>query len=73
MVRQWRVFPYGQIIGAVVWAVMDKDRQGAAQKRQAAVRLHEARPKMNPQHKLELVHKRGARLVALFRARVKRI
>jgi hypothetical protein len=25
--------------------VMDKDRQGAAQKRQAAVRLHEARPK----------------------------
>jgi hypothetical protein len=25
--------------------VMDKDRQGAAQKRQAVVRLHEARPK----------------------------
>jgi hypothetical protein len=45
MVRQWRVFPYGRNIGAVVWAVMDKDRQGAAQKRQAAVRLHEARPK----------------------------
>jgi hypothetical protein len=45
MVCQWRVFPYGRNIGAVVWAVMDKDRQGAAQKRQAAVRLHEARPK----------------------------
>jgi hypothetical protein len=45
MVRQWRVFPYGRNIGAVVWAVMDKDRQGAAQKRQATVRIHEARPK----------------------------
>jgi hypothetical protein len=31
--------------GDVVSAVMDKDRQGAAQKRQAVVRLHEARPK----------------------------
>jgi hypothetical protein len=28
-----------------VSAVMDKDHQGAAQKRQAVVRLHEARPK----------------------------
>jgi hypothetical protein len=28
-----------------VWTVMDKDRQGAAQKRQATVRIHEARPK----------------------------
>jgi hypothetical protein len=45
MVREWRVFPYGRNIGAVVSAVMDKDRQGAAQKRQAAVRLVEARPK----------------------------
>jgi hypothetical protein len=45
MVREWRVFPYGQNIGVVVSAVMDKDRQGAAQKRQAAVRLVEARPK----------------------------
>jgi hypothetical protein len=45
MARQWRVFPYGRNIGAVVWAVMDKDRQGAAQKRQATVRIHEARPK----------------------------
>jgi hypothetical protein len=45
MVRQWRVFPYGRNIAVVVSAVMDKDRQGAAQKRQAAVRLHEARPK----------------------------
>jgi hypothetical protein len=45
MVREWRVFPYGRNIAAVVLAVMDKDRQGAAQKRQAAVRLVEARPK----------------------------
>jgi hypothetical protein len=45
MVHDWRVFPYGQNIAAVVSAVMDKDRQGAAQKRQALVRLHEARPK----------------------------
>jgi hypothetical protein len=45
MVREWKVFPYGQNIAAVVSAVMDKDRQGAAQKRQAVVRLHEARPK----------------------------
>jgi hypothetical protein len=45
MVHRWRVFPYGRNIGAVVWAVMDKDRQGAAQKRRATVRVHEARPK----------------------------
>jgi hypothetical protein len=45
MVRVWKVFPYGRNIAAVVSAVMDKDRQGAAQKRQAVVRLHEARPK----------------------------
>jgi hypothetical protein len=45
MVREWKVFPYGQNIAAVVSAVMDKDRQGAAQKRQAVVRLHEAMPK----------------------------
>jgi hypothetical protein len=45
MVRQWRVFPYGRNIADVVSAVMDKDRQGAVQKRQATVRIHEARPK----------------------------
>jgi hypothetical protein len=45
MVRKWRVFPYGRNIAAVVSTVMDKDRQGAAQKRQEAVRLVEARPK----------------------------
>jgi hypothetical protein len=45
MVREWRVFPYGRNIAAVVSAVMDRDRQGATQKRQAAVRLVEARPK----------------------------
>jgi hypothetical protein len=45
MVREWRVFPYGRNIAAVVSAEMDKDRQGAAQKRQAVVRLVEARLK----------------------------
>jgi hypothetical protein len=45
MVRAWKVFPYGRNIAAVVSAGMDKDRQEAAQKRQAVVRLHEARPK----------------------------
>jgi hypothetical protein len=45
MVREWRVFPYRRNIAAAVSAVMDKDRQGAAQKRQAVVRLVEARPK----------------------------
>jgi hypothetical protein len=30
MVREWKVFPYGRNIVAVVSAVMDKDRQGAA-------------------------------------------
>ena len=45
MVREWRVFPYGRNIATVVSAVMDKDRQGAAQKRQTVVRLVEARPK----------------------------
>jgi hypothetical protein len=38
-------FLMGGIIAAVVSAVMDKDRQGAAPKRQAVVRLPEARPK----------------------------
>jgi hypothetical protein len=45
MVRDWKVFPYGRNIAVVVSTVMDKDRQGAAQKRRAVVRLHEARPK----------------------------
>jgi hypothetical protein len=45
MARDWKVFPYGRNIAAVVSAVMDMDHQGAAQKRQAVVRLHEARPK----------------------------
>jgi hypothetical protein len=30
MVRDWKVFPYGRNIAAVVSAVMDKDHQGAA-------------------------------------------
>jgi hypothetical protein len=45
MVRDFRVFPCGWNIAAVVSAVMDKDRQEAAQKRRAVVRLPEARPK----------------------------
>jgi hypothetical protein len=45
MVCDLRVFPYGWNIAAVVSAVMDKDRQGAVQKRQAVVRLPEARLK----------------------------
>jgi hypothetical protein len=45
MVRDMRVFPYGRNIATVVSAVMDKDRQEAAQKRRAVVRLPEARPK----------------------------
>jgi hypothetical protein len=45
MVRDLRVFPYGRNIAAVVSAVMDKDRQEVVQKRQAVIRLPEARPK----------------------------
>jgi hypothetical protein len=45
MVRDMRVFPYGRNIAVVVSAVMDKDRQEAAQKRRAVIRLPEARPK----------------------------
>ena len=37
MVREWKVFPYERNIAAVVSAVMDKDRQGVAQKRQDTV------------------------------------
>jgi hypothetical protein len=45
MARDLRVFPYGRNIAAVVSAVMNKDRQDAAQKRRAVVRLPKARPK----------------------------
>jgi hypothetical protein len=45
MVHDMKVFPYGWNIAAVVSAVMDKDRQEAAQKRRAVIRLPEARPK----------------------------
>jgi hypothetical protein len=47
MARDLKVFPYGRNIATVVSAVMNKDRQDAAQKRQAVVRLtdpmHEAK------------------------------
>jgi hypothetical protein len=39
MARDLRVFPYGQNIAAVVSAVMNKDRQDAAQKRREVVRM----------------------------------
>jgi hypothetical protein len=45
MARDLRVFPYGWNIVAVVSAVMNKDRQEAAQKRWEVIRLPEARPK----------------------------
>jgi hypothetical protein len=39
MVRDLKVFPYGRNIVAVVSAVMERDRQDAAQKRRAVVRI----------------------------------
>jgi hypothetical protein len=39
MARDLMVFPYGRNIAAVVSAVMTRDRQDAAQKRQAVVRI----------------------------------
>jgi hypothetical protein len=39
MARDMRVFPYGRNIAAVVLVVMNKDRQDAAQKRRAVVRM----------------------------------
>jgi hypothetical protein len=39
MARDLKVFPYGQNIAAVVSTVMEKDRQDAAQKRRAVVRI----------------------------------
>jgi hypothetical protein len=47
MARDLRVFPYGQNIATIVSTVMNKDRQDAAQKRRAVVRMadpmHEAK------------------------------
>jgi hypothetical protein len=39
MARDLRLFPYGRNIAAVVSTVMNKDRQDAAQKRRAVVRM----------------------------------
>jgi hypothetical protein len=39
MARDLKVFPYGRNIAAIVSAVMNKDRQDAAQKRRAVVRM----------------------------------
>jgi hypothetical protein len=41
--RGLRIFPYGRNIVVVVSAVMNKDRQDAAQKRRAVIRLPDAR------------------------------
>jgi hypothetical protein len=43
MARDLKVFPYGQNIAAVVLTVMNKDRQDAAQKRWAVVRIADPR------------------------------
>jgi hypothetical protein len=43
MARDLKVFPYGRNIVAVVSAVMNKDRQDAAQKRRAVVRIVDPR------------------------------
>jgi hypothetical protein len=39
MARDLKIFPYGRNITAVVSVVMEKDRQDAAQKRRAVVRI----------------------------------
>jgi hypothetical protein len=39
MARDLKIFPYERNIAAVVSAVMERDRQGAAQKRRAVVRI----------------------------------
>jgi hypothetical protein len=39
MARDLKIFPYGRNIGVVVSAVMEKDRQDAAQKGRAVVRI----------------------------------
>jgi hypothetical protein len=41
MARDLKIFPYGQNVSAVVSAVMEKDRQDAAQKRRAVVRIRD--------------------------------
>lgn len=41
--RGLRIFPYGRNIAVVVSAVMNKDRQDAAQKRRAVVRIADPR------------------------------
>jgi hypothetical protein len=41
--RGLRIFPYGRNIAAVVSAVMNKDRQDAAQKRRAVIRIADPR------------------------------
>jgi hypothetical protein len=43
MARDLKVFPYGRNIAAIVSAVMNKDRQDTAQKRQAVVRIADPR------------------------------
>jgi hypothetical protein len=41
--RGLRIFPYGRNIAVVVSAVMNKDRQDAAQKRRAVIRIADPR------------------------------
>jgi hypothetical protein len=58
MARDLNVFPYGRNIAAVVSAVMNKDRQDAAQKRRAVVRF------ADPRH--EAKRARGSTKAAAF-------
>jgi hypothetical protein len=39
MARDLKIFPYGRNVAVVVSTVMEKDRQDAAQKRRAVVRI----------------------------------
>jgi hypothetical protein len=43
LAREMKIFPYGQNVGAVVSAVMEKDRQDASRKRRAYARLADPR------------------------------
>jgi hypothetical protein len=43
MAHDLKVFPYGRNIAAIVMAVMNKDRQDAAQKRRAVIRIADPR------------------------------
>jgi hypothetical protein len=43
LAHEMKIFPYGRNVGAVVSAVMEKDRQDAPRKRRAYARLADSR------------------------------